>query len=212
MQILQDITQTELTERYNKLKAIKDSLLNATTSPLYAYRQENSFHPVIGEGNHAARVMFVGEAPGENEAKQGRPFCGAAGKFLDVLLAHVGLERESVYITNLIKDRPPNNRDPLPEEIAFYSPFLDDQISIIRPDLVVTLGRFSMAYLFERMELREQLQPISKIHGKVCDGTFKATRLSLLTLYHPAAALYNGGMRQTLLSDFEAITAILGKK
>src|SRR3990167_9553243 len=109
-EILQQLTPEQLDVRHEKMKAIRDTLVSDTSAPLYVYRKSNNFHPVIGEGNHAAKIMFVGEAPGENEAKQGRPFCGAAGKFLDVLLAHLQLARADVYITNLVKDRPPENR------------------------------------------------------------------------------------------------------
>lgn len=108
-----------------QMKAIRDEVLALTNSPLYSYRTENKYYPVIGEGNHEAKIMFVGEAPGRNEAKTGRPFCGAAGRVLDSLLEHVGIPRKSVYITNIIKDRPPQNRDPLQGEIEIYGPFLD---------------------------------------------------------------------------------------
>src|SRR3989344_5242098 len=100
--------------RYKKLKKIRDELLHFKESPLYTYRTENNYHPVVGEGSHYAKIMFIGEAPGETEAKQARPFCGAAGRVLDELLHSIGLSRKTVYITNLVKDRPPDNRDPLP--------------------------------------------------------------------------------------------------
>ena len=106
------------------LRQIKDEVMALSQSPLYDERIANMVYPVIGEGSHRARVMFIGEAPGKNEAQTGRPFCGASGRVLDVLLAHIGLPREEVYITNIVKDRPPGNRDPKPEEIALYAPFL----------------------------------------------------------------------------------------
>src|SRR5258708_36791933 len=109
-----------LEAKREQMRAIKDEILTLTESPLYAYRSENNYFPVIGEGSHNASIMFVGEAPGKNEAKTGRPFCGAAGKILDELLAGVNIPRADVYITNIVKDRPPQNRDPLPEEIAAY--------------------------------------------------------------------------------------------
>src|SRR5438876_1787730 len=119
--------------RTELMKQIKDEVLLLKDSPLYAERVKNQVFPVIGEGSHHAAIMFVGEAPGKNEAKTGRPFVGAAGKILDEMLAHVGIDRKEIYITNIVKDRPPFNRDPLPDEIEIYGPFLDRQIEIIQP-------------------------------------------------------------------------------
>src|SRR3990167_3976660 len=102
--------------RDKELKKVKDEVLALTLSPLYAERVKNKYFPILGEGSHSAEVMFIGEAPGENEAKTGRPFCGRAGKVLDELLASVGIERKDVYVTNIVKDRPPRNRDPLPAD------------------------------------------------------------------------------------------------
>jgi DNA polymerase len=195
--------------KYDEMKKIRDELFAFKQSPLYEYRTSNSYFPVIGEGSHDATIMFVGEAPGQNEAKTGRPFCGAAGKFLTELVEAIGLTREKVYITNIVKDRPPENRDPTPEEIELYGPFLDKQIDIIRPKVIATLGRHSMAYVMKKFDLDLELEAISKIHGKV----FKAnTRdgipcepIFIVTLYHPAAALYNGSMRGVLKKDFEVL-------
>src|SRR3989344_9115887 len=107
-------------ERKEALRKIKDEVIALKKSPLYTFRIENKNLPVIGEGDHFAKIMFIGEAPGRNEAKTGRPFCGAAGKIFDELLASAGIKREDVYVTNIVKDRPPQNRDPLPEEIELY--------------------------------------------------------------------------------------------
>ena len=127
--------------KFDQLKAIRDEAIALKQSPLYEYRTSNRYYPVIGEGSHDANIMFVGEAPGKNEAETGRPFCGAAGKFLTELIEGIGLKREQVYITNVVKDRPPENRDPTPEEIEIYAPFLDRQIDIIQPKVIATLGR-----------------------------------------------------------------------
>src|SRR3989344_4655336 len=127
--------------RTELLRQIKEEVVKLKESPLYKERIRTRMLPVIGEGNHYAQIMFVGEAPGRTEAMTGRPFSGAAGKVLDGLLKSVGIERQDVYITNVVKDRPPNNRDPLPEEISLYAPFLDRQIEIIRPKVIVALGR-----------------------------------------------------------------------
>lgn len=204
----QQLTEQELQSRHEQLKNIRDTLIQDKAAPLYKYRTENAYHPVIGEGNHAARIMFVGEAPGQNEALQGRPFCGAAGRFLDTMLEHIGLDRKSVYITNIVKDRPPENRDPLPIEIDYYGPLLVKQIEIIKPEKIVTLGRFSMAYVMKLAGLESQLGSISAMHGKVFEGQIGERKVNVITLYHPAVALYNGGMRATLLKDAEILNTI----
>jgi len=154
---------------------------------------------VFGDGSPDAELVFVGEAPGKNEDAQGKPFVGAAGKFLNEMLQGIGLAREDVYITNIVKYRPPNNRDPLPEEKAAFLPFLRQQIDIIQPKLIITLGRHSMDAL-----LPPGLK-ISQCHGepRKCQGHV------YLPLYHPAAALYNGAMRQTLIDDFAKIPDII---
>src|SRR2546423_1687564 len=104
-------------QKAEQLKKVREEILNLKDSPLYAYRKENNYFPVIGEGNQGAHVMFIGEAPGKNEALTGKPFCGASGKILDQMLARIGVSRDNVYITNIVKDRPPENRDPTPHEI-----------------------------------------------------------------------------------------------
>jgi len=188
-----------------EMREIRDAIVNLKESPLYAYRTTNGYFPVIGEGTHDAHIVFVGEAPGENEAKQARPFCGRSGKLLDEMLASIGLDREKVYITNLVKDRPPENRDPTPEEIELYSPFLDQQIEIIKPEVIVMLGRYSMNYLFGKAGVKDLLLPISKMHGQLFDGEINGRKVKLLPLYHPAVGLYNGGMKATLFEDFKQL-------
>lgn len=188
-----------------QMRAVRDEVLNLTSSPLYEYRVTNGYFPVIGEGSHDARVMFIGEAPGKNEAKSGRPFCGAAGKLLDELLDSINLPRESVYIANILKDRPQNNRDPLPEEIRVYAPFLDRQIDIIRPKVLATLGRFSMEYLMRKFGLEDELQPISKIHGKAFPVASPVGTVVLIPMYHPAAAIYTRSLMDELKKDFKEL-------
>lgn len=194
-----------MNERDRALKEIKDEVINLTVSPLYTERLKNKYFPVIGEGNHFAKVMFIGEAPGENEAKTGRPFCGRAGKVLDELLAFVGIERKDVYVTNVVKDRPPDNRDPYPDEIAVYAPFLDRQMEIIKPKVVATLGRFSMQYIMNRHGLEWELAPISVLHGKV----LQTSDFKLIPLYHPAAAIYNQHLLDTLKEDFKVLKTLI---
>jgi uracil-DNA glycosylase family 4 len=193
-------------EKTEKLRQIRDEVANLKQSPLFDYRKSNNYFPVLGEGNHDAKIMFIGEAPGENEAKTGRPFCGRAGKLLDELLASIDLPRADVYITNIVKDRPPANRDPLPEEINLYAPFLDRQIDIIKPKIIATLGRFSMAYIMERYGLKNKLDTIGRLHGR----SFLATTpegysFLLIPLYHPAAAIYNQSQKATLFEDFKIL-------
>lgn len=192
-----------------QLKKIRDEVINLKESPLYKERIKNKVYPVIGEGSHDAKVMFVGEAPGKNEAEQGRPFCGASGRVLDELLGSVGIARPGVYITNIVKDRPPNNRDPLPEEIAVYAGFLDRQISIIRPRIIATLGRFSMKYIMERTGLRSSIESISRIHGKMFDGTAEYGTAIIIPMLHPAVALYNPGQKEEMKKDFELLRRAL---
>ncbi|MEN9639696.1 MAG: hypothetical protein RLZZ262_1565, partial [Bacteroidota bacterium] len=179
----------------DQMRAIRDEILALKNSPLYEHRTTNHYYPVIGEGSHDAKIMFVGEAPGKNEAETGKPFCGAAGKFLSELLGSINLTRSEVYITNIVKDRPPENRDPTPQEIEAYSPFLNRQIQIIQPRIIATLGRYSMSYIMKHFNLDLELDAISKIHGKSFNAEAPYGQVKIVTLYHPAAALYNGSMR-----------------
>jgi uracil-DNA glycosylase len=155
-------------------------------------------HAVPGDGAPAARIMFIGEGPGWHEDQQGKPFVGAAGKFLNELLAIAGLKRDDVFITNVVKCRPPGNRDPMPDEIAACSPYLDRQIAAIDPDVVVTLGRFSMSRWFPG-------ERISKIHGQPKrDG-----RRLIVPMFHPAAALHQAALRGQIEEDFARLPKIL---
>lgn len=197
-------------DRGKRLKQIEDEVLNLKESPLYEERIKNKTFPVIGEGSHAADIMFIGEAPGEKEAATARPFVGRSGKFLDELLLSVSIKREDVYITSIVKDRPPKNRDPRKEEIALYSPFLDRQIKIIQPKVIATLGRFSMIYIMERYGLASEVGPISKLHGRVFDTQINGQNVRIVPLYHPAVALYNPGLREELKKDFEVLKNIAG--
>lgn len=192
-------------DRTEQLRKIKDEVLALKSSPLYAERIKNKVFPVIGDGDHHAKIMFVGEAPGKNEAATGRPFVGAAGKILDQLLESIGLPREAVYITNIVKDRPPMNRDPLPEEITAYGPFLDRQIDIIRPKVIATLGRFSMEYIMRKFGLESQLKTISRMHGAPVEAATSYGSVIIVPLYHPAASIYNQQLKDDLYKDFEIL-------
>mgnify|MGYP001597787583 FL=1 len=192
-------------DRTELLRKIKDEVVNLKNSPLYKERIKNKVFPVIGEGNHHAKIMFIGEAPGRNEAATGRPFCGAAGKILDELLTSVSIDRKDVYVTNIVKDRPPFNRDPLPEEIEIYGPFLDRQIEIIQPEVIATLGRFSMDYIMRKLGLEAQLGSISQMHGKIFDVEVSYGKIKIIPLYHPAVAIYNRTTKDTLMKDFQVL-------
>jgi DNA polymerase len=157
-------------------------------------------HAVPGEGNPSAEIVFIGEGPGFYEDQQARPFVGPAGKFLDELLASIGLKRSDVFICNVLKCRPPANRDPLPGEIAACKPWLDQQIETISPRVIVTLGRFSMSRYFPG-------QSISKIHGQ----PRKLGDVTVVPMYHPAAALHQASLRKTIESDFLKLPAVLAE-
>ncbi|MCK5212706.1 MAG: uracil-DNA glycosylase [Dehalococcoidia bacterium] len=159
-------------------------------------QQRNKVVP--GEGADDADLLFIGEAPGFNEDQQGKPFVGAAGSFLDQLLASIGLSRGDVYIANVIKCRPPGNRDPLPGEIAACKPWLDQQIELIRPKIIVTLGRFSLARYFTN-------ETIGKVHGR----PRKVGDIMCFPMYHPAAALHQGSLRKVIEEDMLKLPALL---
>jgi DNA polymerase len=194
--------------RSQKLKKIRDEVWNLKKSPLYQYRTKNKYYPVIGEGSHSAKIIFIGEAPGKNEAETGRPFCGAAGKILDKLLESAGIKREDVYITNIVKDRPPNNRDPILEEINLYSPLLIRQIDIIKPKVIATLGRFSMAFVLSYFIPGHDAQSISSIHGKTFKAKASYGDITIIPLYHPAVAVYNPNQFSVIEKDFQKLNEL----
>ena len=176
---------------------------------------------VFGDGNSAADIVFIGEAPGKQEDVQGKPFVGASGKFLDEMLASIGMKRADIYITNIVKYRPPGNRDPLPEEKKAFLPYLQEQLEIIQPKIIVTLGRHSGGGFLpdlhistdhgkpKRIRVKESMS--QGVKSKNENQSRDTMELVILPLYHPAAALYNGGMRETLMEDFALIPAILEK-
>lgn len=184
-------------ESGEKLDALREQIAVCTRCELH----RGATNPVPGEGNPNARILLIGEAPGFHEDTHGKPFVGNSGKFLTELLAKAGLSREDVFITNVVKHRPPGNRDPLPDEMAACAHFLEKQIEIIDPDVIVTLGRFSLARYFPG-------QRISKIHGqpKEIDGRY------IVPMYHPAAALHNGSLRPELEADFLKLPKLLAER
>ncbi|HRC28428.1 MAG TPA: uracil-DNA glycosylase [Candidatus Saccharimonas sp.] len=181
------------------MEELRRHILDADVAP--ALRTQ-AIQLVMGDGNLDADIVFIGEAPGKNEDEQGIPFVGAAGKFLDEMLAAAGMQRDDVYITNIVKYRPPNNRDPEPEEKRAFWPYLLQQLEIIQPKVVVTLGRHSGAYFIPNLH-------ISTDHGKSRKVKYHEQEFLVVPLYHPAAALYNGALRQTLIEDFLRIPDVL---
>jgi DNA polymerase len=187
------------------MQQVTQEIQDLEESPLYDYRERNNFSPVVGEGDVDADIMMIGEAPGRQEAESGRPFVGSAGKILDRLLNSIGLSRDQVYITNVVKDRPPENRDPTAEEIELYAPFLTRQIEIIEPDVIVTLGRFAMDHILDHFDLSQRGLKIGDLHGQVLQAQTSYGPVSVVPLYHPAAAFYNQDLKRTIEQDFHVL-------
>lgn len=179
------------------LKEIKNKVLSCRKCSLYKDRT----YPVIGQGNHQTKIIFIGEAPGFSEDKTGYPFCGKAGKILDELLESVAIKREDIYVCNILKCRPPNNRDPEEKEIKACTPYLKKQIEIIKPKIICALGNYSTKYILEKYNLKDKIQGISKIHGKI----FSADNIKIIPLYHPAAGTYNPNMIEVMKNDFQVL-------
>jgi uracil-DNA glycosylase len=192
---------TELT-RADELRAFAEVVAGCTKCPLAGTRTQ----VVFGSGNPNADLMFVGEAPGFHEDKQGVPFVGAAGKLLDQLLAGIGLTRPDVFVANVLKCRPPGNRDPLPEEIEACESHLWRQIELIQPRVVATLGNFATKLLSGRPT------GITRVHGQEQETTLGGRRVLLYPIYHPAAALYTPRMLEVLKSDFVRLPELLGRE
>jgi DNA polymerase len=203
-----------------KLDVIQAKILSDQVCPELA---KSATQLVFGDGNPEAALMFVGEAPGKKEDEQGKPFVGAAGKFLNEMLAMIELKREDVYITNIVKYRPPENREPQPEEKRAFLPYLQAQLEIIRPKVMVTLGSHSLSCFLPdikisqchgqpkrlRLNFRRLADKEGETDKPVSTKAKKGFPLVIMPLFHPAAALYNGSMRQTLIDDFAKIPIVL---
>ena len=184
-----------------KLAELKSKMQNNKDLPL----RHGATNLVFGEGNPDSEIYFIGEAPGYFEDQQGRPFVGQAGKLLDKLIESIGLERKDVYISNIVRFRPPGNRDPEPEEIAAFQPYVDKEIEIIDPKIIVTLGRFSMNKFWPDVK-------ISKVHGQVRKINWNGKEVLLIPMFHPAAALRADAVMQQLKQDFQIIKKTLEQK
>ncbi|TEU02448.1 uracil-DNA glycosylase [Candidatus Woesebacteria bacterium] len=185
-------------EKQKALDKLKEKMSRDEALPL----RKGATNLVFGEGNSDAKVVFIGEGPGYWEDQKGRPFVGNAGAFLNQLLHSIKLPREDVFITNVVNYRPPGNRDPLPEEIAAFSPYIDKMIEIIKPKVIVTLGRFSMAKFLPGVK-------ISDVHGKLHAVAWKGREITIVPMYHPAAGLRNGEIKRRTVEDFQKLPEIL---
>jgi DNA polymerase len=186
--------------KYEGLHKLKEEMEKDETLPL----KKGAMKLVFGTGNTNAEILCIGEGPGFNEDQQGLPFVGQAGKLLDKLLVMAGLERKQVFITNVVHHRPPENRDPLPEEISAYGKYLDKIIGIIDPKVIITLGRFSMAKFLPNVF-------ISQVHGRKYTVQFNSKQLTVIPMYHPAASLRNGNVMEMEKTDFVNLKEILQK-
>lgn len=182
-----------------QLGQLRDEIIDKNICPELA---EQAINLVMGDGNLNADIVFVGEAPGKNENEQGLPFVGASGKFLNEMLAQADMVRSDVYITNIVKYRPPKNRDPSASEKAAFWPYLVRQLEVIQPKIIITLGRHSMEYFLPDAKIGE-------IHGQPKKVTIGESNFTIIPLYHPAAALYNGSLRQTLVDDFLSAATVV---
>ena len=184
-----------------KLKKIKKQILGCRKCTLYKKRKQ----PVVGSGDLNAKIMFIAEAPGYWEDVKGEPFVGRAGKILDELLASVKIKREGVFVANILKCRPPENRSPKKEEIKACTPYLLKQIEIIKPKVICALGNFSTVFIFEKYGLEKKIKGVSSLHGKF----FKSGKTMIIPFYHPAVVVYNNKMKKILIKDFLALKNLL---
>jgi len=175
--------------------------------------KETATNLVFGKGNPDAQILFIGEAPGNNEDLQGLPFVGAAGKQLDKLLHSIDLGIEDVYIANILKYRPPNNRDPNKDEIKAHTPFLVEQIKVIKPKVIATLGNFATKFVLADFdpEGMKKIGGISTLHGEPVEKTIDGLKFMIVPIYHPAAMLYRPGIKEDLEKDFKKMKEIIGK-
>ena len=192
-----------LLEVEKEIKQLEHAIVSCKKCELWKTRK----NPVVGDGSLNASVMFIGEAPGHHEDLQGIPFVGRAGKVFDELLQSIGLERKEVYVCNILKCRPPDNRNPFDPEIKACTPYLDRQITAIKPKVIGTLGNFATSYVLEKFGL--QAEKIGKIHGKTFHIKNLLFESRIIPLYHPAAATYNPNMKSVLMDDFKAIAMYL---
>jgi len=188
-----------MNKRDELLKKIKDEVIDCQKCSLFKTRTL----PVVGQGDHKAKIMFIGEAPGFNEDKTGVPFCGQSGDILTELLNSIGLQRENVYICNILKCRPPENRNPQTDEIKACVLYLEKQIEIIKPKIIGALGNYAVSHILKQYNLSDEIQGISKIRGKIFKAKASFGEIRIIPLYHPAVVVYNANMKDILREDFK---------
>lgn len=189
--------------KQQKMEEISQAIKNCKKCPLWKTRNK----PVTGEGNIDTKILFIGEAPGRQEDRQGRPFVGRAGKILDELLSSIDLKRQDIYIANILKCRPPSNRNPLPSEIKNCTPHLERQIQIIEPKVIVPMGNFATNFILKKYGFPHD--KISKIHGKKFNLNTIDGSLKIVPVYHPAVATYNPNTKRVLKEDFKVLKDII---
>lgn len=187
--------------KIERLRKVEGKIKSCKKCKLWKSRK----NPVAGDGCINSKIMFVGEAPGYQEDLKGKPFVGRAGKFLDELLASVGIRREDVYITNMVKCRPPGNRAPRKDEVEACSEYLDEQIDIIDPEIIVPLGNTATRYIMRKFGI--EMQSIGKLHGKIFGG-----EKLIIPMYHPASAIYNPVLRDVMFGDFLCLKGLYSRK
>ena len=194
-----------MSTQQDKLALIAQQILNCRKCPLHKTRK----NPVPGEGNPQAKTILIGEAPGYWEDIKGKPFVGAAGKFLDTLIAILNLSRKDIFITNVLKCRPPKNREPSPNEVQQCTPYLDKQIRIIQPKFIITLGNYSTGYILSKAGL--PFNGITQAHGKFYETTILDLHVTVFPTFHPAAGLYSGRYKKLLQQDFQLLKKEISK-
>jgi len=187
-----------------ELEQIKQQVLQCKKCDLYKTKKNY----VFGEGNPKTEIMFIGEAPGATEDETGRPFVGRAGKILDELLTSIGLKREDIFIANVLKCRPPNNRNPMPDEIDACHNYLSLQIDAIKPKIICPLGNFACEYIFKKYSIIQNVKGISRLHGRIIKVNSIFGTITIIPLYHPAVATYNVEMKTILLKDIKMINNV----
>ena len=188
------------------LGAIASEIVDCRQCELWRTRR----NAVPGEGNPDSKIMFIGEAPGYREDIEGKPFVGSAGEFLETLLSTANLPRENVFIGNILKCRPPRNREPRSQEIEMCTPYIDKQIQIIKPRIIATLGRYATGYIFSKADLR--FDGITKAHGKPCEAVILEMPVLIFPTFHPAASLYSGEYRRLLRRDFKQLKHLIDER
>lgn len=209
MQLSCIIEKSKKMDKRKKFAEIKEEVKHLKISPLYNFRIENDYQPVVGAGSLDAKLMFIGEAPGKNEAEKGKPFIGQAGKVLDELLKSVGLERSDVYITSVLFDRPPGNRNPKSDEIKIYKPYLLKLIKLIKPQIIATLGTFAAKTITNHFNVDDKFSTIGKDHGKKILINSDSRSIIIFPMYHPAAVLYNRTLQKQIEEDFVALKKVI---